>query len=221
MLDKKYIDNISFKYSKFETQNSTFGITYINDNIRNIYQVDIKEFSFENLYANLLVELYNVNLIDFRIDNIIIERVKDFIINKHKIKETNPTYYLEIRTFVNSLYGRFFSKNESNYLFNIYSHYLKQFYDDLIKVNDDNILYVDVDVFYYKGDLNWDSLINPSIYITDKNVDAAIFFNMKRYALLIEGEFKTKLPLKYDSKDKILNYLKTISRENKLNAILS
>jgi hypothetical protein len=220
MLNKKYLDNIDFNYYHFTEYLSSFGITYINDNIRNIYQVDIKEFSFENLYANLLVELYDANLIDFRIDSLVIERVKDFIINKHKIKETNPTYYLETLTFVGSLYVRYFSKNESNYLFNIYSHYLKQFYDDLIKVNDDNILYVDVDVFYYKGDLNWDSLINPSIYITDKNVDAAIFFNMKRYALLIEGEFKTKLP-KYDSKNKILNDLKTISRENKLNAILS
>jgi hypothetical protein len=201
------------------------GFFWVNEDYKEILLEDINRLSFNSLYSNIIVGLYDSGYIDNK-ESSNIERIRYFLENKETIKEAE--IYKNERLFVNSYFGILYKKYKDSA--NMIMKLLYLFYLDFIEDNKDSIVYINVDEIFYKGNVNVDIGIGFII----ENVDYLQVNAKGKYISYMEGELKlrgyrtvknaTQGSFAYRN-DVIVNEIKNkiISRirESKLNKILN
>ena len=197
-LDEKYI-------SKINLQNLMSYNCWINPNVQDILQVDFYELSFINLYPNITLGLYELNLLESEKEN-----VNKFvnIFNDYEKLKSDDSLFKHYRTIVNSFYGQMSTQSALKV-----TEYLKYYFEDILQKNSENILYYDVDTIFYKNEID---VLNTELPYKIEKVDFGVFFDRKRYTLVKSNKF-INYPKTYKDGEKRIS-LKL--REYNLNELL-
>jgi hypothetical protein len=226
-LIEKYKDKIANLKDKDYIRS---GFCWVNEDYKEILLEDINCLSFNSLYPNIIVGLYDSGYIDKK-ESSNIERIRYFLENKETIKEIE--IYKREKLFTNSYFGILYKKYKEYEAdsANMVIKLLYLFYLDFIKDNKDSIVYINVDEIFYKGNVNVDIGIGFII----ENVDYLQVNAKGKYISYVEGELKLRgyrTPVKDatqgsfayrndvivgDIKNKIISRI----RERKLNKILN
>ena len=187
--------------SKVDLENiKTYGgYNYINPYIKEVPLKNVMQLSFNSLYPNIicgmvesgyhetaarqsthtgLTDSVKKSLENFK------ESFEYFDTNKRNLKLNDPEKYKELKTNINSFYGKlgFLSNTDMapNYP-GFVTEYLRHYYDDLLKRNQHIILYIDTDTIFYVGEID---LLGFNIPYDVESVDYIMFSEKKRYVML-------------------------------------
>ena len=220
-LIEDYKDRIENLYLDYQDIGSIprGGFCWINEDYKEILLEDVSILNFTSLYCNIIIGLYDYGYLDNKESNNI-ERIRYFLQNRENIKNENIIYTQE-KLFANSYYVYLYQKY--NKTARLVIEFLWLFYNDFIKENKDNLVYIDVDMIVYINDIKMD--IGLEFFL-----EKCEFFQInskKRYITCIDGVYElhgyhrnktTKENIKLDEiKSKIISK----RREDKLNKILN
>jgi hypothetical protein len=218
LLDK-YKSAISNPDYEFTNSYQSGGFNWLNPLIKGIPVKDVKQLTFSALYPNIicgLVESGYHEKASKKLKSGMIEFIEkfDYFSKNRLVLKPDENLYKEYKTYINSFYGTlgYMSKVEGEIDFvTMVAQYLNAFYNDLLEVNKNKILYIDTDTILYCGELdllgfnvNYDIEEIPYILIEDK----------KRFVIKKE-DFESK---GYRGKNiqSAIDLLKTLIREDKI-----
>lgn len=191
---------------------------YTNRYCINILYRNIKKMDIDSMYANIIIDLYDNNILDKRyINSKDIDKVKYYLSNRNTIKNENPQKYIELRTFTNSYYSKVYrySKYNSNAIVNYAYNIIEHIHNN----NKHSIIHIDTDVIHYNNDLiltdidiNYDIVDVPYYKILDVRRTIEVDKNGK---FKIRGYFKNKKAINE------INEMKVEIREYNLELLLS
>lgn len=139
------------------------GFIWINEDFRNKIFLNCKKLEWDSLYPNIVLQLYEEKIIT--LEDYESRDLKYFLENKSELKKTDPYMY-------NGLYGKIVNRD---YKFvSLIAQYTKLYYTELIQ-NNPNIFYVDVDVIYYTGEIDYFDLLDLGVEYNISDVDSFIF----------------------------------------------
>lgn len=183
-------DNINY--------NNLGGYYYINNEILNLLHINVYQITFDKLYRNIIIDMYN---------NGYINDLESINIIKNHI--SNSTEYFIFKDL---------SYNKSKSYENIIS-YIYHMYDYILDNNKDNILIIDTDSIIFKDSLNLNKVEYK--YSIDE-FKYFMAFDKKKY-VFITNEIKTVgFYDKYrnsEFKNRSLNNFKYQVRKHKLKNI--
>jgi hypothetical protein len=218
-LIEKYKDSIDTYFQGYIPG----GFCWLNEDYKEILLENVNILNFTSLYPNIIVGLYDNGYIKEEESNNI-ERIRYFLKNKHEIKKENIVYIQE-RTFINS-YFLYLNKKYGSLYTGLITQYMDIFYNDFVKENSNNLVYIDVDMIVYLNDIKMD--IGLEFFL-----EKCEFFQInskKRYVSCIEGVLELKgyrnsknnrIAKENVKLDEIKNKIISKRRENKLNKILN
>lgn len=204
----------------------SYGTTLINDKLRNYWHTNICKISFNALYPNIIVKLYEKGKLKFNIDefaiiySFMVKNIKE--IKNHKdIKDVSKLLFKFLINYTygaisNSKFSKFYV--DKHHLICEYIHHpLVTFKNDYI----DNIIYVDTDEIYLdfltkeiKEQFDWLELPYEVIYgINGFFLEKKKFIIDKNNSCKVRGiqEYKSKYKLQKNRLYKISRLLKIIS----------
>lgn len=144
----------SYQINDLEISNNrSYGTTLINDKLRNYWHTNICKISFDLLYPNIIVKLYENGKLKFNIDEFAI--IYSFMVKNINIiknhKNITDISKLLFKFLINYTYGALSNPKFSNFYVDKHrliceyiNHPLVTFKNDYI----DNIIYVDTDEVY-------------------------------------------------------------------------
>jgi len=154
---------------------------YINETYTEKVCLDIKRLTFNSLYPLILIKLIDNNII--KMDNNYYTVFKYLYKNRIKFKE-NMNNYLVVKMFINYFYGIISNEEKKDHnkklnCENFYHfNYFKFFLYNTIKTQlNDDLIYLDTDMFYYKGEHQFNFDIPHEI----ENVQEFLIFRKKKY----------------------------------------
>ena len=184
-LIEKYLSKVDFENIK-----TYGGYNYINPYIKEIPLKNVMQLSFNSLYPNIICGMVEAGIHKTAKENVqkSLESFKEsfeyFDLNKRNLKLNDPDKYLEQKKNINSFYGKlgFLSNTDMapNYP-GFVTEYLRHYYDDLLKRNQNIILYIDTDTIFFAGEIN---LLEFNIPFDIENVEYVMFSEKKRYVML-------------------------------------
>jgi len=178
--------------SKVDIENiKTYGgYNYINPYIKEVPLKNVMQLSFNSLYPNIICGIVEAGIHESAKDGVkkSLESFKESFeyldTNKRNLKLNDPEKYKELKTNINSFYGKlgFLSNTDMapNYP-GFITEYLRHYYDDLLKRNQHIILYIDTDIIFYAGEID---LLGFNIPYDVESVDYIMFSEKKRYVML-------------------------------------
>jgi len=184
LLDK-YLDKIDIENIK-----NYGGYNYIKPNIKELPLKNVMQLSFNSLYPNILCGMVEAGIHNNAKESVkkSLESFKDnfeyFNSNRQNLKINSPEKYVELKTSINSFYGKlgFLSNTDMapNYP-GFVTEYLRHYYDDLYLKNSHIILYIDTDTIFFAGELD---LLGFNIPFDIENIDYIMFSAKKKYVML-------------------------------------
>ena len=184
-LIEKYLSKVDFENIK-----TYGGYNYINPYIKEVPLKNVMQLSFNSLYPNIICGMVEAGIHKTAKENVqkSLESFKEsfeyFDLNKRNLKLNDPDKYLEQKKNINSFYGKlgFLSNTDMapNYP-GFVTEYLRHYYDDLLKRNQNIILYIDTDTIFFAGEIN---LLEFNIPFDIENVEYVMFSEKKRYVML-------------------------------------
>jgi len=165
------------------------GYNYINPHIKEVPLKNVMKLNFNSLYPNIICGLVESELHETAKESVkkslegFKENFEYFDSNKGILKLNDPQKYQELKTNINSFYGKlgFLSSTDMapNYP-GFVIEYLRHYYDDLLKRNQ-NVLYIDTDTIFYAGEID---LLGFNIPYDVESIDYIMFSEKKRYVML-------------------------------------
>lgn len=202
-----------------------YGYVNLNEDVKNLLIENVYEVSFNSLYASLLINLYNDGILDkFQIEvkKEIIDKVEYFLNNRTLLKYTIE--YQNYKVWINSLYNNEL-RECAGLLINLYGQYMTMYYEDILKENKYNWLYIDTDVMYFTASDDNKLPIIPDLF-SDKimvnydKVQLIAFQGKKRYVQYKGGEIILK-GLRKNRHHDIVSIMKTKIRERRIDEVLN
>lgn len=203
------------------------GFNWLNSNISQIPQSDVKKLQFSYLYPTLITGFIDLDWHKNTKESVRLtfDNFKNFFNKFQKninVIKNDKDLYEEYKVTLNSFYGKLdimtlfgHSLNYSGYL----SQYLKFYYTDLIEKNKDKILYIDTDQIFYKGEI--DLLDFPTSYEIE-NIDYVLFAGKQKYVYLKDDKVTIR-GKKYQwsevESNNCVRKLKSFVRQDKINKI--
>ena len=210
-LNKIYIE-------KLKSVDSILGehLIFLSDNVKNNLYEDIIRIDFNNLYANILIGLFDECLLDEKWRNDI-DKIKWFLENRKGLKLLKNDEYQKWKLHCNSLYA----KIRSPYVVG----YMNFFYNDLIEKYKDLIIYIDTDMMYVNIDK---TKFQTEIYFKEiddfihdvESINYLFIENKKRYIQQNElGEIQVSGFRDGNKKEYLISLIKSEYRNRKLKDI--
>jgi hypothetical protein len=154
---------------------------YLNDFYAEKVCLNIKKLSFYSLYPTILIKLVDNNII--KMDKNYYTVFKYFVKNRGKFRE-NMDNYIVVRMFINYFYGIIYGDTKYKTIkklncenFHNFEYYKFFLYNNIKKQLNNDLIYFDIDEFYYKGDHQF----NFDIPYEIENVDEFVIFKKKKY----------------------------------------
>jgi hypothetical protein len=166
------------------------GYNWINPYIKDVPLKNVLQLSFNSLYPNIICGMVEAGVHKTAKENVqkSLESFKKsfeyFDINKRNLKLNNPDKYLEQKKNINSFYGKLgFLSNTGmspNYP-GFVTEYMRYYYDDLLKRNQNIILHIDTDIVFYAGEID---LLGFNVPYDVESIDYIMFSEKKKYVML-------------------------------------
>ena len=217
LLDK-YKGAISNPDYEFTNSYQSGGFNWLNPLIKGVPMKEVKQLSFSSLYPNIICGLVESGYHEMASERVklgmieFIEKFDYFSKNKLVIK-SDTNLYKEYKTYINSFYGTlgYMSKVEDVDFITMVAQYLNAFYNDLLAVNKNKILYIDTDTIFYCGELD---LLGFNVNYDIEEIPYILIEELKRYVIKKE-DFESK---GYRGKNvqSAIDLLKTLVREDKI-----
>jgi hypothetical protein len=217
LLDK-YKGAISNPDYEFTNSYQSGGFNWLNPLIKGVPMKEVKQLSFSSLYPNIICGLVESGYHEMASEKLklgmieFIEKFDHFSKNKLVIK-SDTNLYKEYKTYINSFYGTlgYMSKVEEIDFITMVAQYLNAFYNDLLAVNKNKILYIDTDTIFYCGELD---LLGFNVNYDIEEIPYILIEELKRYVIKKE-DFESK---GYRGKNiqSAIDLLKTLIREDKI-----
>jgi len=212
---KRAIDNPDYQ---FTNSYQSGGFNWLNPLIKGVPMKEVKQLSFSSLYPNIICGLVESGYHEMASEKLklgmieFIEKFDYFSKNKLVIK-SDTNLYKEYKTYINSFYGTlgYMSKVEEIDFITMVAQYLNAFYNDLLEVNKNKILYIDTDTIFYCGELD---LLGFNVNYDIEEIPYILIEELKRYVIKKE-DFESK---GYRGKNiqSAIDLLKTLIREDKI-----
>ena len=212
---KRAIDNPDYE---FTNSYQSGGFNWLNPLIKGVPMKEVKQLSFSSLYPNIICGLVESGYHEMASERVklgmieFIEKFDYFSKNKLVIK-SDTNLYKEYKTYINSFYGTlgYMSKVEDVDFITMVAQYLNAFYNDLLAVNKNKILYIDTDTIFYCGELD---LLGFNVNYDIEEIPYILIEELKRYVIKKE-DFESK---GYRGKNvqSAIDLLKTLVREDKI-----
>jgi len=205
------------------------GFTWINEDFRNKIFLNCKKLEWNSLRPNIILQLYEEKIIT--LDDCEARDLKYFLENKSELKKTDPDMYNAFKIRSNIL-GIF---NRGDMFGSLITQYTKLYYTELIQ-NNPNIFYIDVDVIYYTGEIDYFDLLDLGVDYNISDVDSFIFSAKKRYIEITDSRTKVigylrRNDLSSDknieiegqlySIDNLISQMKGLLREQQINSVMN
>jgi len=195
------------------------GYNWINPYIKDVPLKNVLQLSFNSLYPNIICGMVEAGVHKTAKENVqkSLESFKEsfeyFDINKRNLKLNNPDKYLEQKKNINSFYGKLgFLSNTGmspNYP-GFVTEYMRYYYDDLLKRNQNIILHIDTDTIFYAGEID---LLGFNVPYDVESIDYIMFSEKKKYVML-KSEIVTRGYHK--NAQKAIDILKRYIRNDKI-----
>ncbi len=188
------------KYSsriKFDNIKNYAGYNYINPLIKDVPLKNVMQLNFNSLYPNIICGLVEAGFHEDSKESVkkSLEGFKDnfeyFDSNKRNLKLNEPEKYKELKASINSFYGKLGFLSNANMAPNypgFVTEYMRYYYDDLLKRNQNIILHIDTDTIFYAGEID---LLGFNVPYDIESIDYIMFSEKKRYVML-KSEIVTK-----------------------------
>ncbi len=183
------IDKLKLLRYKHTANDWNYGNVFLNDFYQNKICENIKKLTFYSLYPNLIVRLADNDIINFN-NNEYYLLFKYLYHNRAKFKEYNT--YILVKILINYFYGIVSGESSPTYYrkklincknFENFDIYKYGIYGNILNKLGDNLIYLDTDQFYYKGEHEF----NLNLTFEIDNIDKFIIFQKKKY-VEISGE---------------------------------
>jgi DNA polymerase elongation subunit (family B) len=181
------------KYSsriKFDNIKNYAGYNYINPLIKDVPLKNVMQLNFNSLYPNIICGLVEAGFHKDSKESVkkSLEGFKDnfeyFDSNKRNLKLNEPEKYKELKTSINSFYGKLGFLSNANMAPNypgFVTEYMRYYYDDLLKRNQNIILHIDTDTVFYAGEID---LLGFNVPYDIESIDYIMFSEKKKYVML-------------------------------------
>ena len=217
LLDK-YKGAISNPDYEFTNSYQSGGFNWLNPLIKGVPMKEVKQLSFSSLYPNIICGLVESGYHEMASERVklgmieFIEKFDYFSKNKLVIK-SDTNLYKEYKTYINSFYGTlgYMSKVEDVDFITMVAQYLNAFYNDLLEVNKNKILYIDTDTIFYCGELD---LLGFNVNYDIEEIPYILIEELKRFVIKKE-DFESK-GYKGKNVQRAIDLLKTLVREDKI-----
>ena len=213
---KKAIGNPDYE---FTNSYQSGGFNWLNSFIKGVPLKGVKQLSFSTLYPNIicgLVESGYHEMASKKLKSGMIEFSEKFdYFSKNKLSlKSDSNLYNDYKIYINSFYGTlgYMSKVGGDIDFvTMVTQYLNAFYNDLLEVNKNKILYIDTDTIFYCGELD---LLGFNVNYDIEEIPYILIEELKRYVIKKE-DFESK---GYRGKNiqSAIDLLKTLVREDKI-----
>ena len=212
---KKAIDNPDYE---FTNSYQSGGFNWLNPLIKGVPLKEVKQLSFSTLYPNIICGLVESGYHEMASEKLklgMIEFIEkfDYFSKNRSVLKSDSEVYKEYKTYINSFYGTlgYMSKVEEIDFITMVAQYLNAFYNDLLEVNKNKILYIDADTIFYCGELD---LLGFNVNYDIEEIPYILIEEKKRYVTKKE-DFESK---GYRGKNvqSAIDLLKTLVREDKI-----
>ena len=190
---------------------------WLNEDRSNILIKDITKIDFNSLYPNILVKLFDLGHIP-QSEAESINKIRYVIENRM----TDKQLWLDNKVFVNSYFGKIHSREPK--VTHLVTGYMNSFFNSLLVDFIDSIVYVDTDSLFITDRV--DEIIEKvrqlDLPFESNVIDYFFIKSKKRYIYSDEYGFlqiKGFSQSNYLLKEKIVNEIKTMIREDKLESI--
>lgn len=207
------------------------GFIWINEDFRNKIFLNCKKLEWNSLYPNIIIKLYEEKIIP--LEDYEARDLKYYLENKSELRKTDPDMYNVFKIQSNSLYGKIVNRG---YKFgSLITQYTKLYYTELIQ-NNPNIFYIDVDVIYYTGEIDYFDLLDLGVEYNISVVDSFIFSAKKRYIEItdtitkvigylrrndLSSDKNIEIEGQLYSVDDLISQMKGLLREQQINSVMN
>ena len=215
---KRAIDNPDYE---FTNSYQSGGFTWLNPIIKGVPMKDVKQLSFSSLYPNIICGLVESGYHEMASEKLKLGMIEfnqkfDYFSKNRSVLKSDSEVYKEYKTYINSFYGTlgYMSKIEDVDFITMVAQYLNAFYNDLLDVNKNKILYIDTDTIFYCGELD---LLGFNVNYDIEEIPYILIEEKKRYVIKKE-DFESKGYRGYKGKNvqSAIDLLKTLVREDKI-----
>ena len=212
---KKAIDNPDYE---FTNSYQSGGFNWLNPLIKGVPMKGVKQLSFSTLYPNIICGLVESGYHEMASEKVKLGMIEfnqkfDYFSKNRSVLKSDSEVYKEYKTYINSFYGTlgYMSKVEEIDFITMVAQYLNAFYNDLLEVNKNKILYIDADTIFYCGELD---LLGFNVNYDIEEIPYILIEEKKRYVTKKE-DFESK---GYRGKNvqSAIDLLKTLVREDKI-----
>ena len=217
LLDK-YKGAISNPVMNFTNSYQSGGFIWLNPLIKGVPVKEVKQISFSSLYPNIICGLVESGYHEMASEKVKLGMIEfnqkfDYFSKNRSVLKSDSEVYKEYKTYINSFYGTlgYMSKIEDVDFITMVAQYLNAFYNDLLEVNKNKILYIDTDTIFYCGELD---LLGFNVNYDIEEIPYILIEEKKRYVIKKE-DFESK---GYRGKNiqSAIDLLKTLVREDKI-----
>ena len=143
---KRAIDNPDYE---FTNSYQSGGFNWLNPIIKGVPMKDVKQLSFSSLYPNIICGLVESGYHEMASEKLKLGMIEfnqkfDYFSKNRSVLKSDSEVYKEYKTYINSFYGTlgYMSKVEEIDFITMVAQYLNAFYNDLLAVNKNKILYI-------------------------------------------------------------------------------
>lgn len=212
---KKAIGNPDYE---FTNSYQSGGFNWLNAFIKGVPLKGVKQLSFSSLYPNIICGLVESGYHEMASEQVKLGMIEfnqkfDFFDKNRSVLKSDPDVYREYKIYINSFYGTlgYMSKVEDVDFITMVAQYLNSFYNDLLEVNKNKILYIDTDTIFYCGELD---LLGFNVNYDIEEIPYILIEELKRYVIKKE-DFESK-GYKGKNVQRAIDLLKTLVREDKI-----
>ena len=220
LLDK-YKIAISNPDYEFTNSYQSGGFNWLNPLIKGVPLKEVKQLSFSTLYPNIICGLVESGYHEMASEKLKLGMIEfnqkfDYFSKNRSVLKSDSEVYKEYKTYINSFYGTlgYMSKIEDVDFITMVAQYLNAFYNDLLEVNKNKILYIDTDTIFYCGELD---LLGFNVNYDIEQIPYILIEEKKRYVIKKEDcESKGYRGYKGKNVQSAIDLLKTLVREDKI-----
>ena len=217
LLDK-YKGAISNPVMNFTNSYQSGGFIWLNPLIKGVPVKEVKQISFSSLYPNIICGLVESGYHEMASEKVKLGMIEfnqkfDYFSKNRSVLKSDSEVYKEYKTYINSFYGTlgYMSKVEEIDFITMVAQYLNAFYNDLLEVNKNKILYIDADTIFYCGELD---LLGFNVNYDIEEIPYILIEELKRFVIKKE-DFESK-GYKGKNVQRAIDLLKTLVREDKI-----
>lgn len=174
--EKKEIEKQKLKFY-------TGGFVWVNPDHKDVIIENLLVTNFTLMFPSIMSMIHDENI--YSVDDI--DKIKYFIENRENLKLQSHSEYLKYKIEVNHIYGRL--SLSGNITPQLISKYLNLFYNELLKNNPHNIVYIDTDQIISISNIN---MLDCPLDYSNETLTLGIIKGKKKYCIYDGYDIKIK-----------------------------